>query len=70
MVAGTGMWDFGHGSQIFRACQIAAPVFCSDVANLQQVGGVDMSIETLLLILIMTLGVAAFLNRLDAGRHL
>jgi hypothetical protein len=29
-----------------------------------------MSIETLLLILIMTLGVAAFLNRLDTGSHL
>jgi hypothetical protein len=33
-------------------------------------GGVIMNIETLLLILILTLGVAAFLNRLDVGRHL
>jgi hypothetical protein len=34
------------------------------------IGGEGMSIETLLLILIMTLGVAAFLNRLDTGSHL
>jgi hypothetical protein len=32
------------------------------------IGGVHMTIEALLLILILTLGVACVLNRLDAGR--
>jgi hypothetical protein len=33
-------------------------------------GGVGMSIESLLLILVLTMGVAFVLNRLDVGRHL
>ena len=65
-----GLWDFCHARQIFRSRQIAAQVFCSVVARLQHDGGVSMSIETLLLILVLTLGVAFVLNRLDAGRHL
>jgi hypothetical protein len=73
------LWDFCNARQIFCAGHIAGRIFCSDVTNLQhayeqaylqqgQFGGVCMSIDTVLLILILTFAVGHALNKLDTSR--
>jgi hypothetical protein len=64
------LWDFCNARQIFRRGHIGGRIFGSHVANAQQGGGVGMSIDTLLLILILTFAIGAVLNRMDARRRL
>jgi hypothetical protein len=64
------LWDFCNARQIFWRGHIGGRIFGSHVANAQQGGGVGMSIDTLLLILILTFAVGAVLNRMDARRRL
>src|SRR5215831_18976149 len=64
------LWDFCNARRIFPCGHIDGRIFGSHVANAQHGGGVGMSIDTLLLILILTFGVGALLNRMDARRRL
>jgi hypothetical protein len=67
----TDLWDFCNARRIFRAGHIAGRISCFDVTNLQQGGGPSsMSIDTLLVILILTFGVGVALHRWDLRRHL
>jgi hypothetical protein len=65
-----GLWDFCNARRIFPRGHIGGRIFGSHVANTQHGGGVGMSIETLLLILILTFAIGAALNRMDARRRL
>jgi hypothetical protein len=64
------VWDFCNARALFRPGHSLGPFFCSDVAKLQQNrGGPQMSIDTLLLILLVAFGAGFVLNRLDFGRR-
>jgi hypothetical protein len=68
--AGTAIvvWDFRNSWRICSAHQTLLLIFCSHVAGLQQAQGGVMSVGALLLILLLTFGVAAVLNRLIVPR--
>ena len=68
--ASVRLWDFCNGREIFCARHIAGRIFCSDVTIMQRHGGVRTSIDTLILILILTFAAGFVLNRFDAKRHL
>jgi hypothetical protein len=64
------LWDFCNARRIFYRSHIAARISCSDVTNLQQGRGPSsMSIDTLLVILVLTFGVGVALHHLDLRRH-
>jgi hypothetical protein len=64
------LWDFCNASQLFWPDRPASRILCFDVAGVQQDRGVRMSIETLILILILTLAAGFALNWWDAKRNL
>jgi hypothetical protein len=62
---------FATLGKYFVAVTLASGFFGFDVANVQQVlGGVRMSIESLLLILVLTFAAGFVLDRLDLKRKL
>jgi hypothetical protein len=66
------LWDFYNAAEIFSRRHIEKLILCSDVTQLQHSynawGRANMSIETVLLIVILTFGLGFVLNRWDLGR--
>jgi hypothetical protein len=66
------LWEFCNAAEIFSPGHIGTLILCSDVARLQHRcdtwGRANMSIETVLLIVILTFGLGFVLNRWDLGR--
>jgi hypothetical protein len=66
------LWDFCNAAEIFSRRHIGRLILCSDVTQLQHSynawGRANMSIETVLLIVILTFGLGFVLNRWELGR--
>jgi hypothetical protein len=66
------LWDFYNAAEIFSRRHIEKLILCSDVTQLQHScdawGRANMSIETVLLIVILTFGLGFVLNRWELGR--
>jgi hypothetical protein len=66
------LWDFYNAAEIFSRRHIEKLILCSDVTQLQYSydawGRANMSIETVLLIVILTFGLGFVLNRWELGR--
>jgi hypothetical protein len=66
------LWDFCNAAEIFSRRHIGELILCSDVTQLPHSGNAwgraNMSIETVLLIVILTFGLGFVLNRWELGR--
>jgi hypothetical protein len=66
------LWEFCNAAEIFSPGHIGTLILCFDVTRLQHRcdtwGRANMSIETVLLIVIVTFGLGFVLNRWDLGR--
>jgi hypothetical protein len=66
------LWDFCNAAEIFSCRHIGKLILCFDVTQLPHSGNTrgraNMSIETVLLIVILTFGLGFVLNRLELGR--
>ena len=66
------LWDFCNAAEIFSRRHIGELILCSDVTQLPHSGNAwgraNMSIETVLLIVILTFGLGFVVNRWELGR--